>query len=128
MQLGYLVARAYASYAQLPIKDAILTVYTNEGDEQKLIGVRLTDENGKTLPIPIEAPDKELSTSPGNSDSYAVVNLRVDHPDYNTFYAQNVQVFAGQVSVQNAEMIPTAEHIPYDRKADFYYIESNNLN
>ncbi len=127
MELGYVVARAYTSYAEIPIKDAVFSVYSNDNGSSKLIGVRLTDESGKTLPIPVEAPNMDLSVNPGNNMPYSVVNVRVDHPDYNTFYVEGVQVFSGQVSLQNAEMIPTGGHIPYDKKSDLYYIEKNNI-
>lgn len=127
MELGYVVAKAYTSYAEIPIKDAVMSVYTNEDNGNKLIGVRLTDVSGKTLPVPVEAPDMDLSIEPGNDMPYSVVNVRVDHPDYNTFYVEGVQVFSGQVSLQNAEMMPTGDHIAYDKKSDLYYIEKNDI-
>lgn len=127
MELGYVVAKAYTSYAEIPIKDAVVSVYSSDGENSKLIGVRLTDESGKTLPVPVEAPNMNLSIEPGNDMPYSVVNVRVDHPDYNTFYVEGVQVFAGRVSLQNAEMIPTGEHISYDKKSDLFYIEKNDI-
>lgn len=127
LQLGYIVARVYTSDAEIPIKNATFTVVSVDGDKPKLIGTRLTDENGKTEPIPVDAPDEALSTSPGNVDPFARVNVRIDHPEYNTYYVEGAQVFAGQVSVINAPMLPTAPHIPYDRKADSFDVNTEIL-
>ena len=127
MELGYIVARVYTSDAEIPIQSATFTVFQKNGDKNILIGARITDENGKTEPIAVEAPDKSLSTSPGNENPFARVDVRIDHPEYNSFYAEGVQVFACQVSVQNASLIPTGQHIPYDRKAEIFDINSEIL-
>lgn len=120
MQLGYIVARAYTSDAEIPIKDATFSVVSTDTENPILIGTRITDENGKTEPIPVEAPDESLSTSPGNPDPFTRVNVRLDHPEYNSYFVEGVQVFAGQISVVNAPMIPTAPHISFDRKSDSF--------
>ena len=126
MQPGYITARVYASDAQIPVRDATFTVVSSDG-ENTLFGVRITDENGKTELIKVDAPDEKLSTSPGTLEPFTRVNVRVDHPFYNTFYSEGVQIFAGSVSLQNAELIPTAPHIPYDNKANIYDVNSENL-
>ena len=126
MQLGYVVARAYTSDAQIPIANATFTVVTE--DNAEILGIRITDKSGKTEPIPIEAPDEILSTTPDNPNPYTTVNVRLDHPEYNSYYVEGVQVFAGQISLINAPMIPTAPHILYNKKADSFYTNSpNNL-
>ncbi|MBR2404915.1 MAG: hypothetical protein IKA95_04595 [Clostridia bacterium] len=126
MQIGYIVARAYASDAEIPIQNATFSVVTTDEQNQELIGIRLTDENGKTDPIPIEAPDESLSTSPGNVDPFTRVNVRLDHPEYNSYLVEGVQVFAGQVSLINAPMIPTAPHISFDNKGNSFDTNEQN--
>ncbi len=128
MQTGYIVAKAYTSDAQIPIQNATFTVLSTDKDNEAVLGVRLTDKSGKTEPIPIEAPDEALSTTPGNPEPYTTVNIRLDHPDYNSYYVEGVQIFAGQISLINAPMIPTAPHILYNKKADNFDTNSpNNL-
>ena len=128
MQLGYIVARAYTSDAQIPIANATFTVVTTDNESPEILGIRITDKNGKTEPIPIEAPDEILSTTPENETPYTVVNVRLDHPEYKSYYVEGVQVFAGQVSLINAPMIPTAPHILYNKKSDSFDTNSpNNL-
>ncbi|MBQ4527822.1 MAG: spore cortex-lytic protein [Clostridia bacterium] len=126
MAIGYVTARVYTSDAQIPVKDATFSVLSADGSN-KLIGVRITDENGKTELVSVDTPDIALSTSPGNEKPFTGVNVRIDHPGFNTAYIEGVQVFAEQVSVQNVELIPTAPHIPYDNKADFFDVNSEIL-
>lgn len=126
MQKGYIAARVYTSDAEIPVNNATFSVVSADG-KNTLLGVRTTDENGKTELISVDAPDENLSTSPGFSEPFTRVNVRVDHPLYNTFYSEGVQIFAGRISLQNAELIPTAPHIPYENKANFYDVNSENL-
>lgn len=124
METGYITARVYTSDAELPVEGAIFSVLSH-ADNKKLLAVRITDENGKTSQIPFEAPSAQLSENPGNPEPYLTVDIRVDHPDFNTEFVEGVQIFSGQVSVQNVALIPTAEHISYDKKANTFTIEPN---
>ena len=128
MQKGYVVARVYTSDAEIPIRNALFTVLGTDKEKRELLGARITDESGKTEPIEIDAPDENLSTTPGNIDPFTRVDIRVDHPYFNTYSVEGVQIFAGQVSVINAPMIPTEAHISFDKKSDnFDIVEPSNL-
>ena len=127
LEIGYISARVYTSDAELPIEGALFSVTSLNNNVHNLIGMRISDENGKTEPIEVESPDSSLSQSPGNSKPYTTVNIRVDHPDFKTFQVEGVQVFAGETSIQDAPMIPTTYDIDYNQKSDIYDIEPNNL-
>ena len=119
MQTGYITARVYTSDAKIPVRGATFTVVSADG-ANTLLGIRFTDENGKTELISVETPDASLSLTPGNKNPFTLVNVRVDHPDYKSYNVLGVQVFAGQISVIDAELLPTAEHIPNDSKAEVF--------
>lgn len=127
LQLGYIKAMVYTSDAQIPIENAVFTVSKNFDDETQLIGVRITDAEGKTSVIPVEAPDASLSQHQGNVSPYAEVDIRVDHPDYKTFYVSDAQVFAGQVSIQEVLMQPADKNTPTDQRAERFYVTGQNL-
>lgn len=127
LQLGYIKAMVYTSDAQIPIENAVFTVSKNFDDETQLIGVRITDAEGKTSVIPVEAPDASLSQHQGNASPYAEVDIRVDHPDYKTFYVSDAQVFAGQVSIQEVLMQPADKNTPTDQRAERFYVTGQNL-
>lgn len=127
MQTGYIRARVYTSDAQIPIENAVFTVYTTENGKDVLLGTRLTDVEGKTSVIPVEAPDSYLSQSQGNIAPFARVNVRIDHPEYKTVLVNDVQVFAGQVSVQEASLIPVDRNVPTDSRAQIFDVPKQNL-
>ena len=104
---GYIQVRAYASYAQLPLRDLAVTTPSEDGTA---IAMRLTDRSGKITPIPIPVPDKAESQSPDPSERpYAVVNLYARLKGFEQTEAENLQVFAGTTTIQNLEMIPLSE-------------------
>ena len=104
---GYIQVRAFASEAQLPLKDTAIVVTPTDGTA---IAMRLTDRSGKIAPISIPVPDKSESQSPDPSERpYAVVNLYARLKDFEQTEAENLQVFAGTTTIQNLEMIPLSE-------------------
>ena len=127
MQTGYIKARVFTSDAQIPIENAVFTVYTADENETNLIGVRMSDNEGKTDVLPVEAPDSYLSQSQGNTNPFATVNARVDHPEYRSFLVNGAQVFAGQISIIEAEMTPVDRNIPADSRAQIFDVSKQNL-
>ena len=127
MQNGYIRARVYTSDSRIPIENAVFTVYTDKDEKQELLGVRKSNYEGKTDVIVVEAPDSSLSESQGNFLPYATVNARVDHPEYKTFLVNNAQVFAGQISVIEAEMVPVDRNVPTDSRAEIFNVPNQDL-
>ena len=106
MAEGYIIAQVYTSRGVIPVRDASVFVTQEKNDKRILVGVRKTDESGKTAPITLNAPDKELSLSPGHTALFTTCDLQIEHPDYYTVFVKDVQVFADTISLQNAELIP----------------------
>ena len=104
---GYIQARAYASYAQLPLADVAITVTSADGTA---IAMRLTDRNGRIDQIEVPVPDKVESQAPDPGERpYTAVNLYAHLKGYEQVESENLQVFADTVTFQNLEMIPLAE-------------------
>jgi len=127
LQLGYVMARVYTSEAEIPVRDAVFSVESDSAENTYLYGVRTTDENGKTTPVPVGAPDAQDSLSPGSSLPYTTVNVRISHPEYITKYITGVQVFAGQVSVQQASMLPLSPGLAPDKQTERIDIPRSEL-
>ena len=127
LQQGYIRAVVYTSDARIPIEKAIFTVVKNNGFSQSLIGVRFTDKNGVTPYISVDAPDVYLSQSSGNEEPFSVVDIRVDHPEYKTYYVTGVQIFAGEVSVQEAPLLPVDIYTSVDKRSERFDISKQNL-
>ncbi len=103
---GYLKVMVTAADNALPIEGATVTVTSGAGDDEVLINKQTTNRSGETVRIELSAPPKELSLTPGNTNTFARYNVRVDFPGYYTIENIDVPVFDGQLSMQPTQMIP----------------------
>lgn len=105
---GYITARAYMSYAQIPLEDVAVVVTAADGTA---IAMRLTNRSGLTEPIPIPAPDRAESESPEENGGrpFTDVTVYAYKADFEQIRAENVQIFAGVTTVQDLEMVPLSE-------------------
>ena len=104
---GYIQVNAYESNARLPLKDVAITVTSEDGTA---IAMRLTDRSGQIVPIEIPVPNLDESQFPDPPERpFAVVNLYAHLRGYEQVEAENLQVFAGTVTLQDLMMIPLAE-------------------
>ena len=105
---GYITARAYMSYAQIPLEDVAVVVTAQDGTA---IAMRLTNRSGLTEPIPIPTPDRAESESPEDNGKrpFTDVMLYAYKTDFEQISARNVQIFPGITTVQDLEMNPLSE-------------------
>lgn len=103
---GLLTVRVYTSDAQLPIYGASVTVTQETRNGSRLLAARITDESGRIDSVRIGTPELSGSLSPGTDNPFALVNILVDHPDYERVLIENVQLFPGIMTLQNVELLP----------------------
>lgn len=103
---GYLTVRVTAADNALPIEGATVTVTSGRGEKTVLISTQTTGKSGETARIELPAPSRELSQTPGNKNTFAKYNVRIDFPGYYTVENIDVPVFDGQLSIQPTQMIP----------------------
>lgn len=105
--IGYIQVRAYTSYARLPLKDVAVTLTSPDGTA---IAMRLTDRSGRILPIEVPVPDKNESQQPEPGEKpFTNVNLYARLAGFEQVDAEDLQVFADTITVQELEMIPLSE-------------------
>ena len=105
--IGYIQVRAYTSYARLPLKEVAVTVTSPDGTA---IAMRLTDRSGRILPIEVPVPDKNESQQPEPGEKpFTNVNLYARLAGFEQVDAEDLQVFADTITVQELEMIPLSE-------------------
>ena len=90
--------------------------------------MRLTDRNGRIVPVPIVVPDRSESLSPDPAERpYAVVNLIARLKDYEQIFVDDVQIFADVTTEQELAMIPLSE-LPASRsKSETFLTDRQNL-
>ncbi len=105
MPQGSLFVTVRTADSAFPVQEAEVIITTPEGVE---IGRdRVTSQNGSvSREFLIEAPERELSLSPGEALPYSVVDARVEAFGFYTFLIRGIQIFAGEKSVLPVEMIP----------------------
>ena len=102
---GILRIQAYGARQSSPIEGVLVTVTGNGFTIQ-----RTTDAEGNAADLSIEAPSCALSLQEDNTvRPYAVVDLTAAKAGYRTVRIQGVQIFAGQVTLAQPEMIPDTE-------------------
>lgn len=115
---GYIQVRAYASVARYPLEEVAIAITGTDGTA---LALRLTDRGGAVEPIPVPVPDKGESLTPDPPEiPFTTVNLYAHLQGYEQIEAENLQVFADTVTIQNLEMIPLAEFPEaFDRREVF---------
>ncbi len=125
---GNLIVQVFTSGAQVPIKNATVSVTTPEEENPHLLYVRFTDSSGRTQPLEFDSPPEANSQSPGNStDSFSSFFVRVDHPEFETALVKDVQIFSNQITLLPVEMIPLPENAKSGDKIDTVLITPQNL-
>ena len=103
---GALVVLVTAVRSLYPIKNALVSVFSGENETRENIISVYTDESGKTEPIYLSAPDRELSLQSENKVlPYAEYNVEVKAEGYVDSIFLNIPVFEGITSLQRANML-----------------------
>ena len=106
MATGILRIQAFLARQSAPLEGVTVTV---AGDGFTV--TRTTDAAGNAGDVVISAPACALSLDESNTTTrpYAVCSLTAARPGYRTVRIQGVQIFAGQVTLAQPEMIPETE-------------------
>ena len=110
-QIGRLGVRVYSGRAQLPVEQAAVLITQTVNGAKYFISLQQTDRSGNTEFVEILAPDMGESQHPngGSTIPFARCDVWVEHPDYEVMIIEDVQVFAGETSLQQVELQPLLE-------------------
>ena len=105
MATGILRIQAFAARQSAPMEGVAITL-TGDGFTVH----RITDAAGNAGDCTITTPACALSLDENNTaQPYAVCSLTASKPGYRTVRIQGIQIFPGQVTLAQPEMIPAAE-------------------
>ena len=106
MTTGILRIQATLARQSAPLEGVVVQI---SGDG--FTATRTTDAEGNAPDLAIEAPACTLSLDESNTTTrpYAVCSLTASKTGYRTVRIQGVQIFAGQVTLAQPEMIPATE-------------------
>ena len=106
MATGILRIQAFAARQSARVEGVTVNIV---GDG--FTAARMTDAEGNAADVTLTAPDCALSLEEDNTTRlpYAVCSLTASKAGYRTVRIQGIQVFAGQVTLAQPEMIPETE-------------------
>ena len=92
------------------------------------MAMRLTDRNGRIVPITVPTPDLSESLSPNSLEKpYTLVNITAQIQGYELLKNEGLQVFPNTTTDQNLEMIPLAEFPDAWSQYEIFQTPTQNL-
>lgn len=128
-QSGTLEVRVFASRAQLPVEGATVAITQKMGNGKfRVLSVQETDRNGSIRPITVPAPDVGESTSPNAGGTpFARCDIWVEHEGYEVRAIEDVQIFPGEVSLQQVELEPLVSGEAWTQRTQVRTIPAQTL-
>ena len=111
---GYVVVKVSTARGAVPLEGAEVIIRKSASDDSDVLVSMITNNAGLTLLTPLPAPPKYLSESPSNIKPFATYNIEVRADGYSTQYYNEVPVFDGVTSYQNAILIPLPDNVNSD--------------
>ena len=103
---GKMRVQVTSALGMIPVEDATITIsYT--GEPQSALEQVSTDGNGQSEELSLAAPPLEYSMEPEQSaQPYAEYTVQVEAEGYRPVSIEGVDVFSGELSLQNVRMEP----------------------
>ena len=111
---GYLVVRVSTARGAIPVEGAEVIIRKSNSNDSDIIASIITSNAGLTSHISLPAPPRSLSEVPGNIKPFATYNIEVRADGYSMQYYNEVPIFDGITSYQNAILIPLPDNINSD--------------
>ncbi|MCL2850920.1 MAG: peptidoglycan-binding protein [Firmicutes bacterium] len=107
MATGYLHTKVTAALETLPIEGARVIVRDKGG---RIVADQLTDADGMTEYVPLEAPSKDLTLNPDTAErSYALYDVEITAKGFHPVVVHDVEIVADTKSYLPAFMHPNLE-------------------
>lgn len=103
---GTLIFQVTGGQGAFPVPNATILLTKQLNDQQSLSFTVVTDESGKTAPVSLPAPSRELSQRPGNSIVFATYQAEISAPNYVTTKIRDLPVFDGITTIQPVSLSP----------------------
>lgn len=128
-QTGTLGVRVFASRAQLPVEGATVVITQKTGNgKNRVLSLQETDRNGSIRPITVTTPNVGESTSPnGRARPFARCDIWVEHEGYEVLVVEDVQIFPGQMSLQQVELNPLVRGEAWTERTEVRPIPAQTL-
>lgn len=120
--IGYFQANITSEVDNRPIEGATIQI-SNINTPDTILEELTTDGNGQSEVIELATPPLEYSLTPQANQPYAVYNIRITAPGYESLDVSGAEILSGQTALQNSTLIPTA----YSNSEQLYVIPPHTL-
>ncbi len=114
---GYLIIHVTTAGGAIPLEGAKIDIQNYEKESESAPATRgdtiaspVSGIDGNTVRIPLSAPLKALSQSPGNGTPYALYTVNVTLDGYNSQSFAGIPIFDGITSIQPVILVPLPEN------------------
>ena len=115
---GYLTVNVRTAGGALPVEGAMITVKSIDGENSTVIAVLFSDPSGTTEYLSLPAPPRSRSLVPEGGAVNSLYTVEIVKEGYYRLISENVPVYDGVTSIQQADLVPIAEgrpiQYPYD--------------
>ena len=113
---GYLVVHVTTARGSIPLEGAAVNIRTNEDADTTpradMLYATTTNRDGNTERIPLAAPPRKNSMSPGEVPPFSTYHLEVRREGYGMQSFVALPIFAGITAIQPVDLIPLPEDGP----------------
>ena len=103
---GTLIFQVTGGQGAFSVPNATILLTKQLNDQQSLSFTVTTDESGKTVPVSLPAPDRELSQRPGNGLVFSTYQAEISAPNYVKTEIRDLPVFDGITTIQPVNLSP----------------------
>lgn len=120
---GDLIVQVFTASGAFPVSDALVTVTSQENG---LVSVLVTGENGRTPAIRLSAPSPSESFNPADTP-FSLYNIDTDAAGFYGVRNIGAAIYPGITSIQRVELIPIIrDSVKYNGNEELIY--NNNQN
>jgi len=109
---GYIVIKTFVGDGVIPLEGSDVAVYKETLGRKELLSLQTTDEEGHTPKITVKTVGREIAELPSKELPYITCFVNAWAPSYYPVVNRAVDVFSGETSLVEIEMVPLPEEKP----------------
>lgn len=107
---GFLIVQVTTANTAIPLGGATVRVSRDEIGRPEILYNLISGSDGRTERIPLDAPPRAESLSPGPDRVFGSYNIEVSLPGYEGATYLHIPIYDGITAIQQANLVPLPEN------------------